>query len=338
MPRVPDDVQQCVFYLYPDRPRAEAGEPMGGTGFLTAIPNPNTAGFSFHYGVTNRHLIDDGFTVIRLNRKDGSFAIIEPTERDWIVSPNDDDVAVVPIAFGSSIGEYAIRAIPRSMYLTQDLVREHEIGPGDETYTVGRFVSHEGTAKNLSTARFGNIAQMPWEPVSHRWGLKEAKQESFLVESRSIPGYSGSPVILHIPAWSNRPSKPQLTTEEMGPWLLGIDWAHLNDFMPARDQNNNELPFRVQTNSGMAAVVPAWCIAALLDDPSVKGARDKWLAEQEAKLGKPSVTKTGARDRAKPAVATTSDASASSQPDEPGHRERFNRLKALAVKPPKSSG
>jgi hypothetical protein len=49
---------------------------------------------------------------------------------------------------------------------------------------------HEGRQKNSPTARFGNIAQMPNEPVI----IKRFEQECFLVEARSIGGYSGSPV------------------------------------------------------------------------------------------------------------------------------------------------
>ena len=65
-------------------------------------------------------------------------------------------------------------------------------------------------------------------------------QESFLVEARSIGGYSGSPVFLFIPAMSSRENvenwyPPSLVEWKSGvkygslmshgPWLLGVTWC-----------------------------------------------------------------------------------------------------------------
>lgn len=283
VPRIPDEVLHCVIYLYPSIADAENGRALGGSGFLTSVPNEQTLGLSFHYFVTNRHIIDQGSTVVRINRRGGGFECIDATERDWTISPYGDDLAVCAITFGDAISRFEIRAIPRNMFVTEDIIKQHEIGPGDDTWMAGRFVSHEGRGRNLPSVRFGNIAQMPWEPIRHHWGNKETEQESFLVEARSIPGYSGSPVFVHIPALSNRPSSPNLIAHEIGTWLLGIDWAHMNDFMAAVDDRGNQLGFKVRSNSGMMAVVPAWKLARLLDSTSVKGKRDEWYATQ-AKL------------------------------------------------------
>jgi hypothetical protein len=37
VPRLPDELIGSAFYLYPDRPSAEAGDDIGGTGSLVSI-------------------------------------------------------------------------------------------------------------------------------------------------------------------------------------------------------------------------------------------------------------------------------------------------------------
>ena len=61
---------------------------------------------------------------------------------------------------------------------------------------VGRFVSHEGKQQNSPAVRFGNIAMMQKEKIIDERGVA---QESFLVEIRSLPGYSGSAVLIYSP-------------------------------------------------------------------------------------------------------------------------------------------
>lgn len=77
-------------------------------------------------------------------------------------------------------------------------------------FVVGRFVNAEGRQKNLPTLRFGNIAQSPQEKIKQDRVFGSFEQESYLVEARTISGYSGSPVcVLLDPAWK-RPGRPNL--------------------------------------------------------------------------------------------------------------------------------
>jgi len=162
-----------------------------------------------------------------------------------------------------------------------------EIGPGDEVFIVGRFINHEGKQgkqRNLPSLRFGNIAMMPWEPIKHPDGHL---QESFLVEVRSIGGYSGSPVFVHILPFSKRPGQKGWSMER-GPWLLGIDWGHLplrkkveewmlDDWKPISDG------WTVEVISGMTGVVPVWRLEELLNIKELASSRkvaDERLAEE----------------------------------------------------------
>ncbi len=63
-------------------------------------------------------------------------------------------------------------------FVTPDLIADEDIGIGDDTVMVGRFVSHEGKQRNSPSVRFGNIAMMNGETVYNaELGIN---QESFL--------------------------------------------------------------------------------------------------------------------------------------------------------------
>jgi hypothetical protein len=105
---------------------------------------------------------------------------------------------------------------------------------------------------------------MPHEPVATRRPSGPFLQESFFVETRAIPGYSGSPVWVYIPPTSMRIKPFDTKGKALGPWILGVDWSHINDYMPARDRSGNPLPFEIVANTGVMGVVPAWKLHELL--------------------------------------------------------------------------
>ena len=174
---------------------------------------------------------------------------------------------------------------------------------------VGRFIGHDGRQKNAPAVRFGNIAMMPHEAITSPHGIE---QESFLVEVRSLPGYSGSAVFLYSPCAMNdmsvcrfgmdkASSQPEFgvvnTTPEdekrfkralsvafspKGPYLLGIDWCHLHNRHSVRDREGVAIG-TVQENTGMAGVIPAWKIKEVLDLEELAMARkrdEKTMEEQ----------------------------------------------------------
>lgn len=282
VPRIPDNVLDCVIYLYADRQSADDGIRLGGSGFLTGVRAKNADGF-FLYAVTNKHLIERGYTAIRLTTKDGNKDVIETTEMSWIAH-DTSDLSICPIALSE---QHKFNLVDEGAFVTEQMVGGASgIGPGDDVFVVGRFINHEGQQRNLPTVRFGNVAQLPWEPIDG--------QESFLVEARSIPGYSGSAVFVHFlpfqPASTGRPS----TNLTYGPWLLGIDWGHIHDWEPLCGPDKKPLnPVRpkdrqIRINTGMMTVIPAWKLAELLAYPTVSKIREQ--EEQEA-LEKKAATK-----------------------------------------------
>jgi hypothetical protein len=228
--------------------------------------------------VTNSHVIREANSpVIRLNTTSGEKDVLEYEYSDWIHHPDGDDLAICLIDFPAE--QFRVRFIDRDKYfLTQLQLRYFDIGVGDATFMVGRFINLEGKQRNTPSVRFGNIAMMPDEPVRHPRGYM---QESFLVETRSIGGYSGSPVFVHIPNYENRfPEEPRGVVR-----LLGIDWGHIpfqtfdpiHPFDKVVDTKGKPHPdgWRVAANSGMAAVVPAWKLNELLNSPELLKQREQ---------------------------------------------------------------
>ncbi len=272
VPRIEDQVLDCVIYLYPSVGQAAAGEQAGGTGFLVGMQSEANESRSYLYAVTNSHVIREGESpVIRLNTKDGNKAILELDQEQWVHHQDGDDIAVCPFALANP-NHYAYRVIPRSMFLTKGLIEQHNVGAGDDVFMVGRFISHEGRQRNTPIVRFGNISMMPWEPITHERGIQ---QESFLLEMRSLSGFSGSPVFVDV---------------EVGGYLLGVDWAHMASYEKVKKVNpitgrleNVPEGHVVKSNSGQMAAVPAWKLQELLDQEELVAQRkrsDEQLARQ----------------------------------------------------------
>jgi hypothetical protein len=276
VPRIQDAILECVVYLYPSEAAAQDGERFGGSGFLIGVPVLDDR--SLVCVVTNKHVIDGGSMVVRVNTHSGKIDTIALDGAHWFEHPDGDDVVVCPI--GLNTEHHKIKFLSARMFLDRGTVDWADIGPGDDCFMVGRFISQEGKQQNLPSVRFGNIAQMPWEPIV----IGGYAQESFLVEARSIAGYSGSPVFVQIPPNPLPPGPPEIVKQlpdynpkrprlpiTLGPWLLGIDYCHLFDReKPRSDKDPDDIldmGWHIRANTGMMGVVPAWKLQEILDGP-----------------------------------------------------------------------
>lgn len=281
MPRISDNYLDCVFYLYSTKSDADKGKRVGGSGFIVRV-DAKTLGQAHHlYAVTNWHVIRDGAPVIRINTTDDAFEVLELNASDWIRHKAGDDVAVCPIGLSSE--HYRYRSIPTSLFLNDNLLLMYNIGIGDDVFVVGRFVNHEGRQRNLPSVRFGNIGMMPWEPIKKNDGFL---QECFLVELRSVGGYSGSPVFVWRPVEGMNFGVTDInyTPAYTGPWLLGIDSGHLPDYRYVLDNNNRATNSKVEIGSGMALVVPAWKLLELLESENFMSQRQQKEEEEQKRL------------------------------------------------------
>jgi hypothetical protein len=105
--------------------------------------------------------------------------------------------------------------------------------------------------------------------------------DAFLVEMRSLPGFSGSPVFLTIGAGSYRGVYGAETEAKMMPFysetvgLLGIDTGHKSLAQPVLNDSGEavEPPQFVNQNSGVAIVAPYYAIAEVFDNSDLAGQR-----------------------------------------------------------------
>jgi len=207
--------------------------------------------------VTNKHIVEDGSATVRVNTPDDKFDIIALDGAKWYYHPDGDDIAVSPIGFNTT--HHKIRSIPSESFLTKKLIEQYDVGVGDDIFVVGRFISREGKTRNIPSVRFGAIAQMPAEPIILDGALA---QESYLIEARSIPGYSGSPVFLAIPPAPGPAPRvnPNLPEEIKRTYLNCSKWS---DTIQREPHNINwDLGFSVSTIA--TSTTKNWCSIARL--------------------------------------------------------------------------
>ena len=283
MPRIRKDFLECAIYVYESVEDIEEKVSAGGSGFLVGVASEAYPRTGYIYAVTNRHVVEGHHKpAIRFNTRDGQADPKETRNADWTFAPGKVDLAICQVE-DLLPSKYVFRHIQREMFLTQSLVRELNVGPGDEVFLVGRLVSHEGEERNLPVVRFGNIAMDPLEPLWHPV-YKEHRQESYLVEVRSISGHSGSPVFVEIVDYLKRDEVPSVV-EKSGIYLLGVNWCHLGG--PSKSVRGTPKGGWVSSNSGMAGVIPAWRLDELLMLPKLVESRarqDLELADKMARL------------------------------------------------------
>jgi hypothetical protein len=279
MPRLADHLLKAVLYLYRTPEQAEEGVGSGGSGFIVGCPTEGNSHAVFLWAVTAAHVAHEGFSVIRTAAPSGDEDRILDLEEDgWIGSIANDDLAIAPMGFGPRNAiDYKLSYIPRQWFVEpEDFTRPREkaaegecqvepypwpFGPGDETATLGRFLGYEGKEENVPVARFGNLAVSSPVLIPHPTAFRD--QLSFLVEARSLNGYSGSPVYIYreMTSWAGS------TLQVDEPRLLGVDWGHLK----ASSSTEHVVTWfglddsdRANYASGVMTVIPAWRLASLL--------------------------------------------------------------------------
>jgi hypothetical protein len=190
VPRIPDHFALCSIYMYEDEPHAYSGSRSGASGFLVHVPSRTNVPFVHVYAVTNAHVIDQGCTTIRLNKRDGGVKVIPTPASSW-KGKKEFDIKVFPVDVGPSFKWWSVGV---DEFIDQETIAACRIGWGDDVFLVGRLITHDGKQKNAPVVRFGNVSLMadPTEPIT----CHGKTQEGFLVECRSLSGFSGSPVFI----------------------------------------------------------------------------------------------------------------------------------------------
>jgi hypothetical protein len=212
------------------------------------------------YAVSNDHVVRDA-PVVRLVTTTSEVVI---KTGEWATHKDRDDVAIC-----------ALGLFPDDLYwanhpdglITRDDLNPNDLAVGEDCMMIGRHVTVDDRQLDQPVVRFGNLAMLP-ELVHQR--SRSHNQESFLVDLRSHPGFSGSPVYVYfaepIKIGAGERFFDLGTRMRVGKtWLLGIHWGRLPQWNNVYKPGEYEVPAgQLQTNEGLAGVVPAWQISEML--------------------------------------------------------------------------
>lgn len=257
MPRISNNLLQCVVYLYDSEASARAGANSGGTGFLVAKEHE---GKVHVFVVTNHHVAVNGFTTVRIQSTDSETAVIVVPPGTWSETGGNDDIAVAEIPPRT----WPANASPHlgisweSFLPTAEELEELEVGIGDEVFMVGRSTAHVRADRMTPVARFGNISTNREDgPVLDG---RECWVDAHLVEMRSLSGASGSPVFLNVEMGNVViPSRVRPLAARYAK-LLGIDTGHKYNaakVLKKKIKEAADVDFIVEQNTGFAIVAPA---------------------------------------------------------------------------------
>ena len=107
----------------------------------------------------------------------------------WWYHPTDkESVDVAAFGWDEPKGLDVV-GVPSEMFLTDEIIQESNVGPGDEVFYPGLFSRHAGAEKNLPILRSGNIAMMPTEDLPDaKIGDYRGLIDAYLIEARSMGG------------------------------------------------------------------------------------------------------------------------------------------------------
>lgn len=288
MPRIEQRIIGTSLYMYRTAQDAYQGSQRGGgSGVLVAQPCEFSESKMHLYAVTNAHVVDDGGVVARASTRSGGTKVFDQSPVDWQVHSGRDDVAVSWLGTVPTDEDQELHWVPRAWLaseadlglVAQRTDRPWASGPvvaGEETFSVARFIGYDGVELNQPIVRFGNLSSPSVIPIAQPFPRRR-EQESLLVEARSLAGYSGAPVFAYRTETYFDGGVPPVDTA----LLLGIGWGHLKHPKDENDEYDVGVekpgqPTPNRYNAGIMAVVPAWKLADLLDDPKVAAARRKY--------------------------------------------------------------
>jgi len=285
---IPENVKKLVAFVYVgDNPHDAR---LSGTGFFVSVSKvSSTNGPTAYYFVTAKHVIlkPDRSPVSRIflrvnDRHDGVAMvpvdlILAGTNKN-VYFHQDADVDLAVIA-GVPDPQYCDIMTLDSGYLTSESdIRALHIHEGTDTFFTGLFTHYFGSSRNYPIVRFGKFAlatdeKLDWpEPKfdsgTNIWQI--TRQNLYLIESTSLGGNSGSPVFFQFGM-----EREANTISFGGPELklAGVMKGNFGDIESIIPIETAVIP-GVRTNTGVAAVIPAYLLHDILFCDEIKTRRD----------------------------------------------------------------
>lgn len=265
--RIDEDVMHCVCYVGFRR----NGKPViGGTAFFVEFEESSAL------VVTARHIISmirgldaSSPVVLWVGSSSGGISEVKTDPSDWLTHPDESvDAAVLrrPVPY-RDLGH---RCLTRRMFVTDEFIQKYDVGAGDELYFPGLFVRHRGERRIEPILRQGTVAAMPLDPVNT--GLGPASV--YLAEVRSMGGFSGSPVFVHMDMWRVTPRISDDVIDELGEApaqdsFFGLVHGHY-DVKAMMDGGPLDLQ---DVNMGIAVITPAQRVRELIELPELEEMR-----------------------------------------------------------------
>jgi S1-C subfamily serine protease len=256
--------------------KCKAGDKLvssSGTGFLVGVTDPRLQkGQSFQYLVTNRHVAqcwdenNNPMVIqsekIRFNTKDGSSRWLDANPAAWSFPVDDStDLAATPVSLPDGLLATLINV---DDFATKDYMTANQIAEGSPIILSGYFYQIPGDLRFEAIVRQGILSMVPDEPIKTTTGKPGMV---YLCDAHIFGGNSGSPVMV------------------TANWL-GMGGYHLLGVVSGYYFEDSDFNLEIATtvkgteraNSGVAMVVPADFVRALLDQPELKGPREAFIA------------------------------------------------------------
>ena len=300
--RVPDEVLKSVVFV--GRIVGTGGferRRCGGTAFIASIRSEEFPDVAYTYIVTARHVAKQlslgGPWFMRYNlTSGGSQEAIADDGEGWWYHPTEAETVDAAVHVTPTHEEMDFRHVPISMFATDEVIQQHNIGPGDMVFFTGLFSKIIGKARNIPIVRTGNIAMLPAEKVPVKIDGCGVESEVYLVEARSLGGLSGSPVFVRETVYltgmaGEGNDRRRVEMQIPGAFFLfGVMHGHWNVKM--EDSNEIELPppkkDELPLNLGVAVVTPAKRILEILNRPELVEERRRRDRERRESEGYPT--------------------------------------------------
>lgn len=261
MPRVDDDIQNCVIYLYRTVEEARMGRRAGGSGFVIAVDSAVKQQQRLLYTIANSRTIKNGFHVIRADNINQEIPPFEKGAKDWVHHPAGEDVAACLLGLASDYPR--ISSYPFERFLTRESLDQLGVGVGSDVFLMGRQFTGMNTQCTTPVARFGKLAMADRHSTGRPAGQS---RDSFLAAVFEPNGHTGAPVFVLSDHESDR--EPSHGGGSMAtPWLLGVDLGHIGRYRPVINAQGQRHPrgWKVPEPNGLIVVTPAWKLRALLE-------------------------------------------------------------------------
>ncbi len=276
------------------------GAAHGGTGFLISVADSRLpAPQAFGYLVTNRHVAEAIFkdgnndcqkhpishTFVTMNLKNevngnrfARFLLSSPVNSWYFSDDPGVDLAVAPFGFSDDVDAINVN---EGMLLTPDVWKQFAVTPGDKVLTTGFFRLYTGVHQFQPMVREGVLAMVPDDTMKST--LCQSARV-YLTDLHVIPGNSGSPVFLGPKSFLGGLVHP--SNGGIPYLLLGVVAGYMYEDSDLTLRTTTDYEAVLHANSGIALVVPAEQLKALLMSAPLRQLRDQTIASMNAQKPK----------------------------------------------------